>query len=263
MTGPPTPPLITPAEIEDEARTSEPTQPEQPPTPAPTEALQTDQPPANEPAPATVVEDQRTQYEIHFRKVAELAEKSEYQELINFAEEVDIIPGNEKHPTRVFITAPLVLSYCIVDQLPAARHALTRLPKSLASLPVTKGLYRLLASVWERNYSSVYIRAKELFNLCQQTDPASGELPTLIANMVTVFVDAFRAKTFALLAKAYTSLPVSLAHTYLGYSPEELLTVATSKGWICHNQSLIPPPPSTSRSDNFAARTPLYFVYYI
>ncbi|KAJ7074097.1 hypothetical protein C8F01DRAFT_8182 [Mycena amicta] len=42
--------------------------------------------------------------------------------------------------------------------------------------------------------------------------------------MLNAFLDAFRTRTFHLLQKAYTSLPLPLAQTYLGLSAEEVLT---------------------------------------
>ena len=120
---------------------------------------------------------------------------------------------------------------------------LTRLPDTLRSQPLVQALFKLLASVSERKYANIYSRAEQLHQFV--SDPSSPVQPLgpLLAGMITAFlgayhmtmsyyadsvnrgcsVDAFRKKTFDLLARAYTSIHVPLAQTYLGLTAEQVV----------------------------------------
>ncbi|GBE81700.1 COP9 signalosome complex subunit 8 [Sparassis crispa] len=218
-----------------------------------------------EPAPQTVAapEQQKNLYELLFPTLANLAAKGDFQELIRVAEHWDVSAENNSSYSRLFLTAPLVLSYLIVDELSAARYALTRLPDNLASLPITRGLFHLLSATWDRKYQSVYSRAEDVFNLCHQPGFPDDALASMVTGMVTTFVDVFRKKTFVLLSKAYTSIPLSLSQTYLGLSSEQVINAAGAHGWTYDASTRVFTPTSatagTSRLNGAsAAQSTLY-----
>lgn len=99
----------------------------------------------------------------------------------------------------------------------------------------------LVSATAERQYNKVYLRAQALFDLASQPDFPDVKLASLIANLVTNFTgkhiqvkaisglpsaaapEAFRFRTFTLLSKAYSSLPLSLAQVYLGLPGDQVL----------------------------------------
>ncbi|KAJ7286274.1 COP9 signalosome [Mycena rebaudengoi] len=230
--GPPTPPPQSNAtEIQDAARTVA------PPIPAASAASSSTSAPATAPRP--------DHYTHVFPQIASLASERNLSGLIKLAEYHDTIGAGERQPTRMLVMAPLVLAYLICDDLPPARCALMRLPNNLASLPLVKQLCALVASTWERKHENVYVRSQALAQLVGQPDFMDTSLGALLGLMITIFLDSFRDRTFTLLSKAYTSLPLPLAQMYLGLPPEELLTVATDSGWAfdTSTQILSPVPP--------------------
>jgi len=62
--------------------------------------------------------------------------------------------------------------------------ALTRLPSPLLHHPPTEGLFNLLASASERNYSQVYVRARALAEILD----ADADLNVFGPSMVKSFV---------------------------------------------------------------------------
>lgn len=122
---------------------------------------------------------------------------------------------------------------------------MTRLPDSLASYGLSQALFQVLASTHERKYPDVYRRAEELHEFVSQPVFADAALGQILAGMVASFIGqypdtnaislpliirvavSFRKKTFDLLSRAYTSIPLHLAQWYLGYpgdKAEEVLT---------------------------------------
>ena len=71
---------------------------------------------------------------------------------------------------------------------PPARHAFTRLPKDLKGLPLSQALFRLLASVWNRQYVVAYSRAEELYSMLRLPDFPDPELGSTLADMTVLFV---------------------------------------------------------------------------
>ena len=114
----------------------------------------------------------------------------------------DVQTEHDADVSRLLLTAPLVLAYLILDDMydlrttnarylliyfairPPARFALTRLPSPLLHHPPTEGLFNLLASTSERNYSQVYVRAKAL----AETLNADPDLNVFGPSMVKTFV---------------------------------------------------------------------------
>ncbi|KAA1469378.1 hypothetical protein DENSPDRAFT_928083 [Dentipellis sp. KUC8613] len=235
MNGPPTPPA------EDQ-----PLPAEQAPAPAAT----SDAPAAVEVAPDNQLPspEQSPYYQI-FPQIASLAAKGEIQELIELAERADLNGVHDTHPSRLFVTAPLVLGYLIRDEVPPARFALTRLPNSIAVLPLSQALFGVLASTSERKYENVYTRAERLYEMTQASDFPDADLASVISGLTTNFVESFRRRTFALISKAYTSIPLALAQSYLGLPRDQLLAAAESSKWAYDASAdvLTPPPASAER----------------
>ncbi|KAI0723925.1 COP9 signalosome [Cerioporus squamosus] len=259
MTGPPTPPPSSATEIEDAARTTLPppqaapaaVEPATAPVPAQT-ATEQPQP------PITNASTQKSEYELLFPSITELARSGSIRDLIEVAERGDQSADQDRNPARLLLVAPLVLAYLVVDDIPPARHALTRLPATLTSLPLVQGLFSLLSSVSERKYANIYTRAEQLHQFVLDPSFSVEPLGQVLAGMITGFVDTFRKKTFHLLARAYTSIPLPLAQVYLGLTAEQVVNVAVPAGWEFHETSFILTPhkqPSGSRSVTSAPST--------
>ncbi|KAH9857210.1 hypothetical protein C2E23DRAFT_806960 [Lenzites betulinus] len=267
MTGPPTPPPSSAVEIEDAARTVLPPPAQAAPTPAPAPATEpVTAPPAEAPveeAPPgpTIVPKQPTTYDLLFPSIKELAKNGSLRELIEVAESGDLTGEYHADPSRMLLVGPLVLAYLISDELSAARHVLTRLPDSLAAYPLSQGLFQLLASTHERKYQDVYRRAEDLHQYVSQPAFSEAELGQIMAGMATSFIGSFRKKTFELLSKAYTSIPLPLAQWYLGYPAEqsdEFLNVTLANGWKFNQDTRILTPSksaSSSRGPAYAQST--------
>ncbi|KAH9832934.1 uncharacterized protein C8Q71DRAFT_244875 [Rhodofomes roseus] len=252
MTGPPTPPLTTEAEILDAARSSIPPQatPMATDTPDTTAEPPAEQPPLSqqtEAASEADVEPQGTSYELLFPTLAELAAQEQYRELAALAERGEASGAKGNDLTRMYVVAPLILAYLILDDVAAARHALTRLPNMYLRLPVSNSLFGILSAVHNRQHETVYASAEELFNLCHQPSLSNEKLGSVLAEMTKAFIDAFRSKTFALLGKAYTSISAPLAQRYLGLPIDQILAVAANNGWAydAAKQVLTPPRNAT------------------
>ncbi|KAF8205736.1 COP9 signalosome, partial [Mycena galopus ATCC 62051] len=231
--GPPTPPPSSATEIQDAARTIV------PPVPAASTSTSAPAPAQQQPR-----QDGFTQI---FPEIVSLASEKHYKQLIHAIEQSD----SDRQPTRLLLTAPLVLAYLTLDDLPPARFALNRLPHNLATSSLGKQLHSLLASTSERKYVNVYTRANALLELVTQPD-FDPSLGALLGLMVPAFLDTFRERTFNLLQKAYTSLPLPLAETYLGLPANEVLAGAERSGWSYDpsTQVLTPAQKSTIRQAN-------------
>lgn len=243
MTGPPTPPPSSALEIEDAVRSSIPPQVQ---STADTPAAQASSSAA--PVATSSKDIQLTSYQALFPKLAELAlsPQPNIRELVQAAEVGDLSADVDHHPSRLLLTTPLVLAHLILGDLASARFALQRLPEVLASNRLSQSLFGLVAAVTEKKYEVLYARAQEITQL--QAQATFGELAfgPLLAKLVETFVDAFRMKTFTLLSRAYTTIPLPLAQTYLGCSPEQVLLVAQDHHWSydAATQVLTPLPPS-------------------
>ncbi|EIW60190.1 uncharacterized protein TRAVEDRAFT_57526 [Trametes versicolor FP-101664 SS1] len=233
MTGPPTPPPSSAVEIEDAARTMLPPPAAVPATEPVVPPADASEPEGAQPPPVAQAK-QVTSYELLFPSISDMARNGSLGELIELAERGDLSAEYHTDPSRMLLVAPLVLAYMITDQLPAARHAMTRLPESLASYGLSQALFQVLASTHERKYSDVYRRAEELHEFVSQPAFADAALGQILAGMVASFIVSFRKKTFELLSTAYTSIPLPLAQWYLGYpgdKAEEVLNVALANNW--------------------------------
>ncbi|KAH9180295.1 COP9 signalosome [Lactarius sanguifluus] len=181
--------------------------------------------------------------------ITALQARGDYYGLIQAAERADLIVAHDDHPTRLLIAVPLVLSYLIVNDLPSAKFALLRIPDAVASVPLAQATLKLFASVWERRYENIFPRGEALSNLARRADHLQADLAELIASLVGTFIESFRQRTFVLVSKAYTTIPLSLAQVYLGLQSDHLLRVTSSEGWHFDAPSRILTPVRISKKD--------------
>ncbi|KAH7923556.1 hypothetical protein BV22DRAFT_1036186 [Leucogyrophana mollusca] len=226
--GPPTPPPMSATELQDEARDSILNAGESSARTAPGSSSAPTSVTANAPAQTSAVQDI---YQQLFPRIVDLVSRGEFVEITRLAEGYDLNSEGDRSYSRLLLIAPLVLSYLVLDDLAPAQFALTRLPDNLASHPLSRILTRLLASTCDRKYENIYARAQDLFSISQQPDFPDSDLAKVVASMITTFVDTFRHRTFALLSRAYASLPISAAQIYLGLGSEEIISIATNTNW--------------------------------
>ncbi|KAK0229042.1 hypothetical protein IW262DRAFT_1429822 [Armillaria fumosa] len=245
--GPPTPPPTTDIEIQDAAR-------EEASANANANAQTTSSSTETDPEPAPQQQSvprpppPQDVFQQAFQKIASLASEKQWQELISVAENADVWGDDESPVSRLLVVAPLALGYLIVDDLPAARFALTRMHPRLQKLPISTALAALLESSIERKHGEVYARAEALYNMAKDTENAPDpQFPIVLSQMVQRFTESFRERTFRLLSKAYTALPLALAQTYLGLTSDRLLSAAESNHWRYNasTQILSPTAPSS------------------
>ncbi|EGN95645.1 hypothetical protein SERLA73DRAFT_162440 [Serpula lacrymans var. lacrymans S7.3] len=239
----PTPPPTTETEFLDEARDSV----------ASTSAISNIVPP-----PVVLASNLNSGPDVYqeiFTHIADLASQGNFEELIQVAELHDLHGENDASYTRLLLTAPLVLAYLIRDDLIPAQYALTRLPENLQTVSLSGSLMSILASTQERKYEDVYSRAQNLHHKAQQSDFLDEKLGSLVATLITTFIDSFRRRTFTLLSRAYSSISVALAQKYLGVGQEQLLSVANSSGWRYDGSDQLLYPTTT----NIEASTGIQF----
>jgi COP9 signalosome complex subunit 8 len=118
-----------------------------------------------------------------------------------------------------------------------------RLPDVLKVHPVAQALYRLAASTTQRKYGHVYPRAQELHDVLRNSQVPGVDLQAAVDVFLTRFLgmhrsvipsvfhllmhyhaDTFRLRTLRILAKAYSSIPLALAQSYLECTSEQVLT---------------------------------------
>ncbi|KAF3933882.1 hypothetical protein ABW19_dt0203246 [Dactylella cylindrospora] len=118
-----------------------------------------------------------------------------------------------------------ILALVLDDDLNEARHLTYRIDSSLLrNDPVIISTYRLLQSLWQKDYVA--------FHQTIQNAPW-GDVTTVLVSRV---LQKHRTSTLRLLSTAYTALPPSLAQKYLGISDEGrtikiLVEENSSLGW--------------------------------
>jgi COP9 signalosome complex subunit 8 len=251
VNGPPTPPATTPTELQDEARTN-------------SSIADTSAPPSAPSVPQNIPEI----FQTVIPQMAEAIAKNDYEHLVDIAEREDRNTINDRHPSRLLIVAPLVLGHLVLDDLPPARYAIIRLPDNLASFPLSRALMALVTSAMNREHATIYDQAAALNNLVSQPDFMDKDLASAISNLLSAFIEHFRQRTFALLSKAYTSLPLSLASAYLAFPPEQMISVAQGHGWSYDPSAQILSPKADfkpasrngSLPSSFSSLTTFHFV---
>ncbi|TFY71882.1 hypothetical protein EVG20_g1135 [Dentipellis fragilis] len=103
--------------------------------------------------------------------------------------------------------------------------------------------------------------------MTQTPDFPDADLASVISGLTTNFVESFRRRTFALISKAYTSIPLALAQSYLGLPRDQLLAgtsaikigpspthtspapAAESSKWAYDaSADVLTPPPASARA---------------
>ncbi|KAG7448211.1 uncharacterized protein BT62DRAFT_947185 [Guyanagaster necrorhizus] len=262
--GPPTPPPTTDIEIQDAAREEASANANAQATSSETET-ETDPEPAERQLPSRSPPSQDV-FQQAFQKIASLSSEKQWHELISVAEDADVWGDDESPVSRLLVVAPLVLGYLIIDDLPAARFALTRIHPRLQKLPISTALASLLESSMERKHKEVYARAEVLYNMAKDTGSAPDpKFPGVLSEMVQAFTESFRERTFRLLSKAYAALPLALAQTYLGLTSDRLLAAAESNNWKYNasTQVLSPTVSSGPQGTSLSASSSLAIFGFI
>ncbi|RXW22328.1 hypothetical protein EST38_g3535 [Candolleomyces aberdarensis] len=234
VNAPPTPPPLSTTELQDAARASS--------------SQNTTETQSNAP----------DVYQLRFPAILDAVSRSDYRAVARIAEEIDLTAVGDHQTSRLLIIAPLVLAYLIEDQIPPARYALARLPDIHASLPLSKLLAGLVNVTLNRVHPQVYATATSLVELVSQPDFFHQELALVLTKLATVFMDRFRLRTFELLSKAYSSLPLTLAESYLGVSGSLILEEAGKNGWTYDASSQILKPKARAKAEiNFKGSSSL------
>ncbi|KAF9566313.1 hypothetical protein CPC08DRAFT_814882 [Agrocybe pediades] len=231
--GPPTPPATTPAELQDEARL------------ATTEASTSG---AADTAP--ILQGIPEIYQSALPAMIEAIGRNDYKQLVKIAEHTDCTTPNGRQSSRLLIVAPMVLGHLILDDLTLARYALVRLPDHLLSLPISRALMSLVTVTTKRQHAAVYAQATSLQNLVLKADYLDKDLVSMITALLAAFTEHFRLRTFALLSKAYVSLPLSLASTYFSLPSEQIIQVAQEHWWSYDASSEIFTPKAAPRTQS-------------
>ncbi|KAI6166851.1 hypothetical protein EDD17DRAFT_1541579 [Pisolithus thermaeus] len=237
--GPPTPPPTSTTEIQDQVR----------------DAVldgSSDPPAERAHSPSLPVPTMDT-YQQAFPNIYELAIQRDFLALVRYSETIDLKGQNPRSPSRLLLIVPLALSYLILDNLALAQLAVARLPENSRFHPLTRTLGNLVASASEHQYAQVYAHAEIMCGLAQQPEFANGDLANLITNLVTLFVESFRRKTFTLLSRAFSSIETTQAQIYLGLSRERLLS-ATSGAWQYDSELDVLYPPGKNETSLCANR---------
>ncbi|KIK31024.1 hypothetical protein PISMIDRAFT_128886 [Pisolithus microcarpus 441] len=229
--GPPTPPPTSTTEIQDQVR----------------DAVldgSSDRPAERAHSPPLSVPTMDT-YQQAFPNIYELAIQRDFSEVVRYSETIDL--KNPRSPSRLLLIVPLALSYLILDNPTLAQLAVARLPENSRFHPLTRTLGNLVASASGHQYAQVYAHAEIMCSLTQQPESANDDLANLITNLVTLFVELFRRKTFTLLSRAFSSIETTQAQIYLGLSREQPLT-ATSGAWQYDSTSDVLYPPGKNNT---------------
>ncbi|KAE9398145.1 hypothetical protein BT96DRAFT_883263 [Gymnopus androsaceus JB14] len=240
--GPPTPP----AEIQDEVKMSEASTSAAEPPAAPVAAVATQPPP---PPPPVQLQDP---YQLIFPRIIELANQKQWLELIDTAETTEIHAINDQQLSRLLVIVPLILAYLIQNEIPIATLVVKRLP-NMKSIPLMKAVGDLTLAYSSGVYEQIHSEVNTLSTIVAQPDFPEPQLAKVVQSMVADFLISFRNRTFLLLARAYTSMSLSLAEMYFNMSADELLPVAANQGWTYDVSSKILKPVATKEPTSFTA----------
>ncbi|TRM59291.1 COP9 signalosome [Schizophyllum amplum] len=185
-----------------------------------------------------------TVFRAAFGEISATVAQGQYSDVVSLAERADLM-GDAHSPARLLAVAPMVLAYLIVDDLPPARFAMFRLPDSLHNLPLVQGLNSLVALTWQRRYEHVYKCAESLLAVANDFEEPIAQV---LHALVRQFVDSFRERTFRLLSRAYTEVPLGLVEMYLGMPGAQIVPAAQSRGWAYDEANKIfkPVKPTTA-----------------
>jgi len=131
-----------------------------------------------------------------------------------------------------------------------------------------RALMALVTSTTNREHAKIYEQTETLHALVSQPDFFDKDLASIVQALLLVFLDSFRLRTFDLLSKAYTSLSLSLASTYLGLSGPQIIDVAEKNAWTYDPSTQILSPKVRSNaldqtgpsSSSFSSLSSFHFV---
>jgi COP9 signalosome complex subunit 8 len=66
-----------------------------------------------------------------------------------------------------------------------------RLPDRTKEQPLAQALFSLLASIWERRYEHIYVRAQALYSQAKAPGFPDAALATVVSSLIEAFVGAF------------------------------------------------------------------------
>lgn len=187
-----------------------------------------------------------------------LVQNHELDAFVSAAEDIDLT-GPDADAARLLVSTPLVLAYLARDDVPPARFALARLPRTLTAHPLSTHSLSLTASTAERNYPNVYARVQVLREFVA-TPAGFGDgdqdFTQLVNILLDIFLDRFRQRAFALVSRSYASIPLPLAQSYLGFPEDKLVAETTQAGWTFNGGVFTPQSttPATNASQTFAPR---------
>ncbi|KAF9527029.1 hypothetical protein CPB83DRAFT_857019 [Crepidotus variabilis] len=230
MTGPPTPPATSPIEFQDQARSNAAEQAQ-----VQVQAQSASAVPAAAPSASSLASYSDNRPEIYQNAIPDIINAikiNDFTTLVQITEELDFTTASDRQPSRLLVVAPLVLGYLILDNTSAAKYALLRLSDNLLNVGLSCALQSLVVATSNREHAKVYDQANALHKLVSQEIP-DKEFASIIITLLSAFIEGFRRRTFELLSKAYTSLPVQLACVYLDWPEAGVVKVAERQGWTC------------------------------
>ncbi|THH06715.1 hypothetical protein EW145_g3892 [Phellinidium pouzarii] len=211
------------------------------------------------PKASGVVTNGYTVYQDVFQSLSNFAMQNRLSALVDLALVADMNASSESRSeeSRLILVAPLVLSYIILGELPSARITLSQLPENLAAHPLSRTLLKLLASLQNRAHPSVYKNAADVADVVQEPEFFDKKLAVIVKLLTDRLIRTFRHKMMELVARAYSSIHLSLAQTYLSLPEEDVYDAVKSYGWMYDSgtQVLHPlyTPMSLSSVDPFDA----------
>ncbi|KAG8863153.1 hypothetical protein FRB96_009335 [Tulasnella sp. 330] len=198
-------------------------------TPPPAPHLSLEEPSVVAPSlPTTADAPQQHIIRLNFPEIAALAQHERWLEVVCACENLEIAVPTSNDKSRLLVTAPMVLAYLILDEIPPAYFALKRLPAGLIESPLPQALFALLASVSERKYLSVYTRLSAVVAIAQNSTIVDVELGLLLVAMAASFKTVFQKRTIELLSRAYAAIPASQATAMLNMPVEVITSTVTS-----------------------------------
>ncbi|KAG7092886.1 hypothetical protein E1B28_009196 [Marasmius oreades] len=256
---PPTPPPVNPIDIDDEARTtaSSVLQTADSTTEAPETSVAGESNLSEQEVPTSTATNIDTSfspstavYQRYLPKLLEHSANGQWKEFIEDAMKADLSLDGEQDPNRLQITIPLVLAYMVVDDLPVARSLLRQMHAFFPEAPIIQTLGSLLVAVSGRDYSQIYKRAEALIDYVALPNFPLRELEKMIQNIVPFFVNHFRNQTLVLLTRAYSSLSMKLAISYIGLPPDKVLSFLLKNRWTYDQTTEIFTPPKIKGKGN-------------
>jgi len=185
-------------------------------------------------------------------RVLEAVEAQDYGRLVTICEELEFEVAASFGSTRIDVQElypVFIAGYLILNDLNSARFLHQRLPEQLKNdTSEIKAIWQVGSAMWQHQYSAVYLAIEQF------------KWSPVMAQLVLALSISIRERTFALITDAYSSITVQAAAEYMGMTLEQVVAVATERGWVhdATNQILQPvksvPPPDQSTGLNGFSR---------